>query len=103
VEAFARRARIRLQSPAGATGASPSTTDDPDPAAAAAVAAGLTAREREVLELVAGGLTDRQIAASLFISVNTAGVHVSRILGKLGAANRTEAADIARRRGIVAR
>ncbi len=53
---------------------------------------GLTARELQVLELVAEGKTNRQIAADLFISTNTAGVHVSRILTKLGAATRTEAA-----------
>ncbi|MBL1098322.1 helix-turn-helix transcriptional regulator [Streptomyces coffeae] len=53
---------------------------------------GLTARELEVLHLVAEGKSNRQIAAELFISGNTVGVHVSRILTKLGAATRTEAA-----------
>jgi len=52
----------------------------------------LTAREHDVLRLVADGKTNRQIAAELFISANTAGVHVSRILAKLGVATRTEAA-----------
>ena len=47
---------------------------------------GLTPREREVLGLVALGRTNRQIADELFISENTAGVHVSNILGKLGVA-----------------
>jgi DNA-binding CsgD family transcriptional regulator/tetratricopeptide (TPR) repeat protein len=56
---------------------------------------GLTARELEVLALVAAGRTNRQIADELFISQNTAGVHVSNILGKLGVASRTEAATIA--------
>ncbi|GAA2366661.1 LuxR family transcriptional regulator [Dactylosporangium salmoneum] len=55
---------------------------------------GLTAREWQVLRLVAEGKSNRQIAADLFISSNTAGVHVSRILTKLGAATRTEAARI---------
>ena len=56
---------------------------------------GLTRREREVLGLVAFGRTNRQIADALFISENTAGVHVSNILGKLGVATRTEAASVA--------
>ena len=54
----------------------------------------LTAREREVLEQMAAGLSNRQIADALGISENTAGVHVSNILGKLGVESRTEAARI---------
>jgi ATP/maltotriose-dependent transcriptional regulator MalT len=50
---------------------------------------------------VAQGRTDRQIAAELFITEKTAGVHVSHILDKLGASGRTEAAAIARRLGLV--
>jgi DNA-binding CsgD family transcriptional regulator/tetratricopeptide (TPR) repeat protein len=103
IEALARRARIRPEGPAEVVGAPPSGAGDPDPAAAAAAQVGLTAREREVLELIAAGLTNRQIADALFISVNTAGIHVSRILGKLGASTRTEAADIAWRQGIISR
>jgi DNA-binding CsgD family transcriptional regulator/tetratricopeptide (TPR) repeat protein len=61
---------------------------------------GLTPREREVLPLVVAGRTNRQIAEELFISENTAGVHVSNILGKLGASSRTEAAGIAARLGL---
>jgi DNA-binding CsgD family transcriptional regulator len=62
---------------------------------------GLTAREREVLALVALGRTNRQIAGELFISENTAGVHVSNILGKLAVNGRGEAAAIAYRLGLV--
>jgi DNA-binding NarL/FixJ family response regulator len=58
---------------------------------------GLTPREAEVLGLVARGYTNRQIAAALVISVKTASVHVSHILGKLDAQNRVEAAAIAHR------
>jgi DNA-binding NarL/FixJ family response regulator len=58
---------------------------------------GLTARETEVLNLVARGCTNREIAATLVISVKTASVHVSHILHKLGVPNRLEAAAIAHR------
>ena len=54
--------------------------------------AALSAREREVLDLVAQGLTNRQIAERLVISPVTARNHVSRILGKLELDNRTQAA-----------
>lgn len=53
---------------------------------------GLTARELEVLRLVAAGQSNREIAAALVISPKTASVHVSNILAKLGAGTRTEAA-----------
>ena len=62
---------------------------------------GLTERERDVLRLIAEGLSNRQIAARLHISPSTAGVHVSHILSKLGATTRTEAAAIAHRQQLV--
>jgi DNA-binding CsgD family transcriptional regulator len=52
----------------------------------------LTARERQVLELIAEGLSNRQIGERLFISVKTVSVHVSAVLRKLGVSTRTEAA-----------
>ena len=58
---------------------------------------GLTAREMEVLRLVAAGRGNQQIAAELFISPKTASVHVSNILGKLGVTSRVEAAAAAHR------
>jgi len=63
---------------------------------------GLTAREIEVLRLVAAGRSNRDIAAELFISAKTASVHVSNILAKLNATSRTEAAAIAHRAGLAA-
>jgi len=66
-----------LHPPAG-----PSTAD----------AEALTARERQVLDLIAEGLSNRQIGERLFISVKTVSVHVSAVLRKLGASTRTEAA-----------
>ncbi|GAA3706580.1 hypothetical protein GCM10022204_25490 [Microlunatus aurantiacus] len=62
---------------------------------------GLTAREREVLRLVAAGRTNGEIGTQLFISTKTASVHVSNILAKLGVGARGEAAAIAYRDGLL--
>jgi len=66
-----------------------------------ATAEPLTAREREVLALVAEGLPNKAIAASLGISDQTVKFHVAAIIGKLGAANRTDAVRRAVRQGLV--
>jgi DNA-binding NarL/FixJ family response regulator len=60
----------------------------------------LSAREAEVLRLVAAGRSNRQVADELFISINTVARHVANILGKTGAANRTEAAAYAREHSL---
>ncbi len=60
----------------------------------------LTRREAEVLELLAGGLSNRQIAQRLTIAAKTVRNHISTILGKLHANDRTEAALIAARHGL---
>jgi DNA-binding CsgD family transcriptional regulator len=85
IGSLARRARLGL--PSGSVGEQ------------APGVLGLTARETEVLRLVAAGRSNRDIAAELFISAKTASVHVSNILAKLGAASRTEAAAIAHQAG----
>jgi DNA-binding CsgD family transcriptional regulator len=92
--ALARHARISIDEPT-------SDQDAPLTVAEAAAPMGLTAREVEVLVLVAEGRTNQQIADALFISPKTASVHVSNILGKLGVNGRVEAALIARQIGIV--
>jgi DNA-binding NarL/FixJ family response regulator len=61
----------------------------------------LTPRETEILTLVAAGRSNGEIGKQLFISAKTVSVHVSNILAKLGASGRTEAAAIARRRGML--
>ena len=61
----------------------------------------LTPREREVLRLVAVGHANKQIANELSVSERTVKFHVSSILAKLGARNRTEAIATARARGLL--
>ncbi|MFI5657653.1 AAA family ATPase [Streptomyces sp. NPDC051684] len=87
VALLAQRARLSLAREAPRQ----SAPDDP------AREFGLTSRERDVLRLVAAGLSNRQIAEELFISPKTASVHVSNILAKLGVAGRGEAAALAHR------
>ena len=91
-ESLARRARL---TPAGDP-AAPTA----DPGEQARHQYGLTARELEVLRLVAIGRNNRDIAAELFISAKTASVHVSNIMSKLGVASRVEAAALAYRLGL---
>ena len=90
IEGLARRARIDL-------GRELSRDPAPD---AVLERLDLTPREIEVLGLVAGGLTNREIGAELFISGKTASVHVSRILSKLSVPNRAAAAAAARYLGL---
>jgi DNA-binding CsgD family transcriptional regulator/tetratricopeptide (TPR) repeat protein len=89
IEALARRARVAL---AGRRTVRVPTAGD---------ALGLTRREVEVLKLVADGLSNREIARRLFISDNTAGVHVSHILSKLNVSSRVTAAGVAHRAGLL--
>ncbi len=61
----------------------------------------LTARELEVLQLMAAGKSNKEIAAALFVTEGTIKVHVNNILRKLGAGGRTEAVTLAIKRGVV--
>lgn len=61
----------------------------------------LTGREREVLAMLAAGQSNQTIASRLFVSLDTVKKHVSHVLGKLGAANRTEAVARARELGLI--
>jgi DNA-binding NarL/FixJ family response regulator len=74
---------------------------DPAPAARLALPGSLTSRELEILALIAGGLTNTEIAARLFISPLTCKSHVSRILAKLDARDRTQLVVIAYESGLV--
>jgi DNA-binding CsgD family transcriptional regulator/tetratricopeptide (TPR) repeat protein len=94
LEALARRARLDL-------GGESDTARGASAPSAALERLDLTPRELEVLGLLAGGSTNRDIAERLFISEKTASVHVSHILAKLGSRNRLEAAGVAHRLGVV--
>jgi DNA-binding CsgD family transcriptional regulator/tetratricopeptide (TPR) repeat protein len=89
VEAVSRRTRISIEEP---------TRVDLDESSISHL--GLTPREAEVLTLVSGGRTNRQIGEALFVSEKTAGVHVSNILRKLGVSSRVDAAAVAQRLGV---
>ena len=88
LQLLAERARLDL------VGLRPEDAHRPS---AEASALGLTSCEREVLQLLARGYTNREIAAELVISVKTASVHVSHILRKLDVSSRIDAARIAQR------
>ena len=95
-----RRARLARPAGNGAPGSGPGGPAGGPRGGPADVLAGLTSREREVLRLLVAGRSNREIAAALFIAPKTASVHVSNILGKLGAASRGEAAAIAAAAGL---
>ncbi|MEO1515713.1 MAG: response regulator transcription factor [Bacteroidota bacterium] len=62
---------------------------------------GISKRENEVLQLLAEGLSNQEIASRLYISESTVKTHVSNLLSKLGARRRTEAVRLAREKGLV--
>ena len=62
---------------------------------------GITRREREILELIADGLSNREIAEKLFVSENTVKTHSSRLFDKLSAKRRTQAVQIGKELGLI--
>ncbi|MFQ6172528.1 helix-turn-helix transcriptional regulator [Oryzobacter sp. R7] len=90
----------RARSLARGLGARP-LLDALDRVATRPAATGLTARESEVLALLAEGRSNGEIGRALFISTKTASVHVSNILAKLGASSRGEAVALARAEGLL--
>ncbi|HEU4934317.1 MAG TPA: response regulator transcription factor [Pyrinomonadaceae bacterium] len=62
---------------------------------------GITKRELEILELIAQGMSNREIAEKLFVSENTVKTHSSRLLDKLSAKRRTQAVQIAKEMGLI--
>ena len=100
-----RRLALAGETPAMMTPAVPSPAPAPAPAPAPTPAPapshGLTARQQQVLERLASGCPNKQIARELGISPFTAKAHVAQLLLVLGAANRTEAVAIARARALI--
>ena len=64
-------------------------------------ALGLTPRELEILELIAQGMSNREIAAKLFVSENTVKTHSSRVFDKIGAKRRTQAVQLGKQFGLL--
>ena len=62
---------------------------------------GLTRRELEILELIANGMSNREIAEKLFVSENTVKTHSSRVFDKLGAKRRTQAVQLGKELGLI--
>jgi DNA-binding CsgD family transcriptional regulator len=62
---------------------------------------GVTPREREILELIANGMSNREIAEKLFVSENTVKTHSSRLFDKLGAKRRTQAVQLGKQLGLI--
>ena len=65
-------------------------------------ALGITPREYQILELIAAGMSNREIAAKLFVSENTVKTHSSRLFDKLNAKRRTQAVQLAKDAGLIA-
>ena len=85
--------------PASGPGTEPASAFAPNTAQQQSL--GITARELEILTLIARGLSNREIATQLFVSENTVKTHCSRAFGKLGAARRTQAVQRGKELGLL--
>jgi len=88
---------VHVPAPLRAAGAEPFIPDEKK-----RESLGITPRELEILELIAQGLSNREIAAKLFVSENTVKTHSSRVFDKLGAKRRTQAVQLGKESGLLA-
>ena len=88
---------VRVEVPVPVAAGAPFT-----PNAARLQELGVTPRELEVLQLIAEGLSTREMAERLFVSENTVKTHVTRLLEKLGASRRTQAVQLGKQLGLLA-
>lgn len=96
VREVVRETVVVREAPAAAAAGQPFAPD-----AARQQTLGITARELEILTLVARGLSNREIAAELFVSENTVKTHCARAFDKLGAARRTQAVQRGKELGLL--
>ena len=80
----------------------PAAAGRSSPTQARIEALGITPRELEVLQLIAEGLSNKEMAERLFVSENTVKTHASRVFDKLGASRRTQAVQFAKSQGLIA-
>ena len=92
-----REVLVPVEAPASFTSNTPPFAPD----TARQQSLGITAREMEILNLVAGGLSNREIAEQLFVSENTVKTHCARVFDKLGAARRTQAVQRGKEMGLL--
>lgn len=90
--------RAAHDAPAPTSAAEPAAVPEPSPTPEAGA---LSARQREILALLAAGLSNKEIARELVVSENTIKTHLANLYAKLGVGRRTEALAVARRQGLI--
>ncbi|HWQ03238.1 MAG TPA: LuxR C-terminal-related transcriptional regulator [Candidatus Nitrosotenuis sp.] len=96
---FLGQTLTRKKTPSAAQTAAPGAPFAPDKTRLAQL--GITPRELEILQLIAAGLSNREIAERLFVSENTVKTHSSRVFDKLGARRRTQAVQLAKEARLI--